>query len=1192
MAVYSTHNKYVSIPDWFTSQKKDASEKTAVSTAKQTVVVGGSSSGVSSGTGVSEINLYNKFVLTEVSLDKDALVNENVAIIAVKSEINNIGDLLTANGWYTTEYISIAANSLMTITASVHDNYGLVFYDNTKTVISGTVFTQSPQDVQVPKNAVYYRISSNDVESFSILYFIENVYSSEQLEQSNSNIEDYLYLDASIPEGCNTVTFTNDSFNLLVQKPLQLTKDKNNIIKLSLPQSIDGVWELKIHEETEEPYIFTKYPVVTQYGVTMYADLNKLNLPDIYAGLPVDGTIVRNEDGVFGIPIDNNTIVLDDGKLTVVGGTGGGVATEVAWANVKGKPTWLEDGKVSYTEVEGLANELKKYVTIEGNEEVTGIHPFVNGLKIGSLLINQLQDKDVVYIDGHLAVKGGITMYVDNGTIDLPNLYDGFPTDGTIIKNDDGSFGIPIDNSTIVLNNGKLTVVGGTDESGGLDGVNVSGTGNAITSASLSNNILTLTKGTTFLDQQSGDSRYLLISEYNGDYTAWGQTYWNGGKPASVKGDLVNVGDIKFETTGKNIGEWGKGAELTFSNAVISKGSGQSLWLVGSSYLDTNGIVFGRNDEGSRSEEIARINSIGLYPYDSNSLTLGTSSKLWKHVYTSEVTVDDINIKKSASGILYIDANLVVKGGITMYATDATSGPSVIDSLPIANASGTKGIATFDATYFKVTDGKVTLADDFALDEYVTSLGTEGNYLTYTKNEVVNKVTVPYATTANKLSAARTISLTGHATGSGSFDGSSNLDINVNIPTINVQINGTGYTVHSTSTKDITGIYAPISGGTSGYVLKANGATSVPTWIAQSSLSVGYAAKPYINNSSSNGIFPIIFTNTRRCGAPDYDSLYVDTASGSGYNPSTNTFYATTFNGALSGNATSASKLTTVSKTAWGQTYWTNGGVPTSISGDMTGVGSITMNGNLQMANANSVKLADVSGSYKNVMAMDTGNNFCLGYESSASKYDTYIDGHNIYLRTGSNHTKRVTIDSSGSVVGNYWKINDTSTNPYLQLTQGSTWYIQGYNGYLYLGAGSTKSLRIDSSGNCLAVGGITMYNTSDQRKKKNIRTFNASQELMRLGGVYQFEYNNDEVEKNSIYKGTHIGLIYQNVKGTILDKMCYEREDGYGALNYLDSSFISLLAGVGVEHETRIQRLERENEELRKEIENLRKNK
>ena len=56
---------------------------------------------------------------------------------------------------------------------------------------------------------------------------------------------------------------------------------------------------------------------------------------------------------------------------------------------------------------------------------------------------------------------------------------------------------------------------------------------------------------------------------------------------------------------------------------------------------------------------------------------------------------------------------------------------------------------------------------------------------------------------------------------------------------------------------------------------------------------------------------------------------------------------ATTLEGYFdaNGNAKSALKLTTVSKTAWGQTYWTSGGVPTNISGNMTSVGDITMDG-------------------------------------------------------------------------------------------------------------------------------------------------------------------------------------------------------------------------------------------------------
>lgn len=52
------------------------------------------------------------------------------------------------------------------------------------------------------------------------------------------------------------------------------------------------------------------------------------------------------------------------------------------------------------------------------------------------------------------------------------------------------------------------------------------------------------------------------------------------------------------------------------------------------------------------------------------------------------------------------------------------------------------------------------------------------------------------------------------------------------------------------------------------------------------------ATKVYINNSSSNGVYPVTFTNTGSCGTPRNDSLYVDSVSGAGYNPSTNAFVA------------------------------------------------------------------------------------------------------------------------------------------------------------------------------------------------------------------------------------------------------------------------------------------------------------
>lgn len=74
------------------------------------------------------------------------------------------------------------------------------------------------------------------------------------------------------------------------------------------------------------------------------------------------------------------------------------------------------------------------------------------------------------------------------------------------------------------------------------------------------------------------------------------------------------------------------------------------------------------------------------------------------------------------------------------------------------------------------------------------------------------------------------------------------------------------------------------------------------------------------------------------------------------------------------------------------------------------------------------------------------------------------------------------TQDTSYSV-----RVKTESYNPYLSLNQdGNIWYIQGYNGYLYLGSTSANSIRIDSSGNILSPGGGSYYG-SDIRYKSII---------------------------------------------------------------------------------------------------------
>lgn len=127
-----------------------------------------------------------------------------------------------------------------------------------------------------------------------------------------------------------------------------------------------------------------------------------------------------------------------------------------------------------------------------------------------------------------------------------------------------------------------------------------------------------------------------------------------------------------------------------------------------------------------------------------------------------------------------------------------------------------------------------------------------------------------------------------------------------------------------------------------------------------------------------------------------------------------------------------------------------------------------------------------------------------------------------------------------------------------------------------------------DFSGNLVATGGITAQNSSDRRLKQNIRKFNASKVLMSLGAVWEYEYIDSEVEKNHIYAGTHYGLIYQHVRGTKLDVMCHEREDGMGALNYLHPKFISLIAGATMENISEVGRLKRKIRTLEAKVKQL----
>lgn len=122
------------------------------------------------------------------------------------------------------------------------------------------------------------------------------------------------------------------------------------------------------------------------------------------------------------------------------------------------------------------------------------------------------------------------------------------------------------------------------------------------------------------------------------------------------------------------------------------------------------------------SEDFDLLSMLGLKADKSelsNYVTIATEQTISAHKnFLNGLSIGGLPITKSQDDVIYLDANLVVRGGITMYATDAIDVPSIIDALPIASASA-KGIAAFNPNDFSVVDGYVSFIGKGGVDESV-----------------------------------------------------------------------------------------------------------------------------------------------------------------------------------------------------------------------------------------------------------------------------------------------------------------------------------------------------------------------------------------------------------------------------------------------------------------------------------------
>lgn len=215
--------------------------------------------------------------------------------------------------------------------------------------------------------------------------------------------------------------------------------------------------------------------------------------------------------------------------------------------------------------------------------------------------------------------------------------------------------------------------------------------------------------------------------------------------------------------------------------------------------------------------------------------------------------------------------------------------------------------------------------------------------------------------------------------------------------------------------------------------------------------------------------------------------------------------YITTLQGYFdgNGNAKSALKLTTVSKTAWGKTFWTSGGVPDSIDGDLTSVGDISfqasgkkIGGFLYFDTANNRLGVNESTPLSTLHVGGAGRfagNVFPADDYAATEYNLGLSDkrwNRIYARfcelygtapachVGTSSSARISLHwASGGNRGLY-----DSSDAWLIGTDGTNTFLMRGN----VGLGTTSpSYKLHVSGQIYSTGGFTFL--SDERKKNII---------------------------------------------------------------------------------------------------------
>lgn len=510
--------------------------------------------------------------------------------------------------------------------------------------------------------------------------------------------------------------FSNDFVTINTEQ--EITALKHFTAGLSI-----GSAKKKIYEKDGVLYIDSNVAITG--ALTMYATDGQ-SVSSIYDGLPIDN------DTIYWETVEGSRVLKAKGS--------GGEAGSVQWGNISGKPTWIEDTKPTYNwyEIQGekpfytKEEVAAKFVTIDTKQEITALKHFTAGLSVGESKKKIYEENGVVYIDADVAVTGAMTFYASAGRT-VSTIMDAVTVDGITIKKENNVLKAVSGAGSSFDENAMWSALSGSSD----NQINKSHLTNALAGYATeswvtSKNYLTSVSIATISDLHANWDA-LLKAAPSAYVTRWPTISevtdrknliikLNGGSTEGTNLFTYNVtGEKTINITPAGIGAAASSHNHSWSNITSGKPSTLSGYGITDAYTKTESDSKYPTKTGSGASGTWGISITGNA---GSSTKLQTAQKIWGQLFdgtkpvtgaltsvtditgtgtfsaanlkaTDSVYVNGIRLHKTADGVITLEGNLAVTGGVTMYAIDPVSASTIMDGVVV------------DGTTIKKENGKL-----------------------------------------------------------------------------------------------------------------------------------------------------------------------------------------------------------------------------------------------------------------------------------------------------------------------------------------------------------------------------------------------------------------------------------------------------------------------------------------------------